>query len=114
MQAYGLVILNHLDAIERENASQESLKRSLVANGHFDHRKLFPEYFPAEPDDAETAEAGSDADNPDADLDYSEVRWLAPSEDQDEFERLMGALNRGSSGVKSGDQVAEPTWTEWV
>lgn len=113
MQAYGLVILNHLDVIERENATQAALKRSLVANGNFDHRKLFPEYFPPEP--AEVAEAGSDADTSDADLDYSEVTWLAPSEDREEFERLMTALNGASAGVKNGDQVAErPTWTEWM
>lgn len=106
------MILNHLDAIERESTSTDALKRSMVANGHFDHRKLFPEYFPQEPE--ETTEAGSDGDTADADLDYSEVTWMSPSDDRAEFDRLMAALQRSSSGVKSGDQVAEPAWTEWM
>lgn len=57
-------------------------------------------------------EAGSELDTPEAALDFSEVTWMSPSDNNAEFERLMAALNHNSSGVVSGDRLGT-TWSEW-
>lgn len=84
------------------------MRRSLVANGGFDHRALFPRYFPKSESDATPDNAPEGAA-----YDYSEVTWKSPQESMDEFERLMGALRKSSSGVVSGDQLSARTWSEW-
>lgn len=103
MQAIALVILNHLDLIERDKADEAALKRSLVANGKFDHKELFPEYFP-----------NKNEVSADPEYDYSNVEWKSPLEAPEMFERLMQSLQDNSRGFMTADQItAEPTWTDW-
>jgi hypothetical protein len=110
VQTLGLHVLQHLDTIDRFATDRDALKLALVANGGFDHRALFPDHFPEQ---AKEAEAVSKEEFAAAEVDYSEVKWSSPSEDPDGFAKMMELLNQVSSGVRSGDQVAAPQWTEW-
>jgi hypothetical protein len=110
VQAFGLVILNHLDEIAEAKDDIEAFKLSLVANGQFDHKGLFPEFFPPETVEIDDKEAS----NPEAQYDYSEVSWKSGSEAKDEFERVMAALQKSASGAVRGDQLStRATWGEW-
>lgn len=105
VQMLGLVILNHADTIDRAKGDREALKRSLIANGNFDHEALFPDYFPKKTEEF----------NPEAnvDYDYSGVDWKSPAEAFDEYQALMQMLGQ-KTGVMSGDQVAEEIeWSDW-
>jgi hypothetical protein len=113
-QALGLIILNHLDLIEKEEANTLALKRSLLANENFDYKKLFPDYFPDAPSETVDIDKG-DAIPEGVDIDYTGVEWKGGSA-YDEYLELMSALNSSSSGEFGGNELvsAEPTWTEWV
>lgn len=102
MQAQGLVILNHLDFIESAVRDRDALKRSLVANGGFDHEALFPDFFPPK---KKQESAGGD-------LDYSEIVWKSPTDSVDEWKRMQEVLAGTSRGQINGEQMT-PTWTEW-
>lgn len=113
VQAYGLVLLNHLDIIDRAEQDARQLKRSLVAAGNWDYTKLFPEYAVEEEvrDVVEGEEIPTDAT-----WDTSAVEWMSPSEDPEEFERLMALLNE-KPGTFSGSDVLGAdrpvSWSNW-
>lgn len=113
MQTYALVILNHLDAIERAQHDVRQLKHSLIASGeNWDYKKLFPEYETKE----EARELAEGEEIPEgADIDLSQVEWKSPSDDPAEFERLMAMINSRPGTFSGNDVVAsgEPTWSEW-
>lgn len=102
------MILGHLDEIARADADADAVKHALVAHGGFDHRKLFPQYFPCKVTDA-TPENASEGTA----YDYSEITWKTPTDAMDEFNRVMAALQKSSSGVVSGEQLSSRTWSDW-
>jgi hypothetical protein len=107
VQAYALVILNHLDFIDRAEGDRDAFKRSLIANGGFDHKVLFPEFFLKAPKPVEKIDPESDDFNP------KDIVWDSPTENMDEFERVMEAVQRAQSGIVSADDLAQPQWSAW-
>lgn len=107
MQAYALVILNHADTIDRYEGQRDSFKRALVASGGFDHKVLFPEMFPKAPKVEEKNEIDPD------DFDPKDVVWDDPTENMDEFNRVMEAVQRAQRGIISADELDKPQWSAW-
>lgn len=107
MQAYGLVILNHADTIEKYEGERDAFKRSLVASGGFDHKLLFPDFFPKAPKVEQKQEVDPD------DFDPKDVVWDNPTENMDEFNRVMAAVQRAQQGAISADELAKPQWSAW-
>jgi hypothetical protein len=113
VQTFALVILNHIDTIERAKSDKQQLKHSLIATGEWDYKKLFPEYETKEEvKDIEEGEGPSVNDV----WDTTQVEWKSPTEDPGEFERLMASL-QSSPGTFSGSDLVvqdqEITWGDW-
>ena len=105
-----LLFIAELEIAER---NRFNLKRSLLATGHFDYAKMFPEYFSKditteeEEDQAEIAGEG-------VNYDYSGVKWMTPTEGKDQYEKLLDhMLKQGGNGTVTGEQVAVPE-ADWV
>jgi hypothetical protein len=111
-----LVILNHLDTIERVQGDVKQLKYSLIASDkdRWNYKKLFPEYD-QEPK-GEIRELAEGEEIPEgADIDLSQVEWKSPKDDPEGFEKLMAMVNRASKGFSGAEVVGsgEPVWSDW-
>jgi hypothetical protein len=117
VQTYALVILNHLDAIERAQAEARSFKHSLIASGDdWDWKKLFPEYNAETTEEVRELAPGEEIPEG-ADIDLSKVEWKSPSDDPEEFQRLMEYIQRRPGTFSGNDVVTRPDepvkWSEW-
>jgi hypothetical protein len=102
-----------MDEIGKAQAERTALKRALIARKEFSIERMFPDYFPAQPEKEPASDSNGIA--PD---DFQHVTWKSPKDDMKEWERLSRLLGN-NKGTLSGDEVVsgenkkEPTWTEW-
>lgn len=117
MQSAALILLNHLDELERAKDRSVAFRRSLLARAETDIQYLFPEYF-SEPESKEEPEETGGI-TPD---DYKNVKWMSPTDANEEWERMSKLLAAGGRGVLNGEEVTgtaqerplnDIEWTEW-
>lgn len=117
MQSAALILLNHLDELEKAKDRSVAFRRALLSRVETDIQKLFPEYFPEPEPKEEPTETGGVV--PD---DYKDVEWMSPKDANAEWERMSKLLAAGGRGVLNGEEVVgtaqerpldDIEWTEW-
>ncbi len=101
VQFHAGIILNLEDSLEKTRHDETSFKNALVAAGA-PAKKLVPEYFPAE----EVAAEEVDFTDTEASFDYSDVKWKSPSDNPEEFDKLMAQVASLAQGTVNGSQFA--------
>lgn len=105
VQFNATIVLNFLDENEKTERHLDELKKALLSTGDYKPHSLFPNHFEVPKDEA----VASSPDAPlEGDPDYSDVEWRSPTDNMDEFNRLMAKVAELEVGTMSGDQVALP------
>jgi hypothetical protein len=108
-----LTYLVFADGIKDGKEYIEQIKLNLLSNEMYDPKKLFPDVFGEEVKvvDAGTPEADAAEVRGDTEYDYSDVEWISPSDNPDEYEELM----KLTAAITSSSSISvDPDEDGWV